>query len=115
MRRAIFIAAEAWRQYYGQMATGKNENPDAKLDFKIPSTGQIVTLPGYTAKVQKGQDGDYTIYVGPNGEQYDNLQYAYEAMKEARCNTAEKTSAIDSLRHLLKDFTESYSARICLG
>ena len=29
MRKAIFLAAEAWRQHYGQLATGRKDNPDA--------------------------------------------------------------------------------------
>ena len=47
MRKAIFLAAEAWRQHYGHLATG-NENPDAKLTLKLPSTGQTVTLYGWS-------------------------------------------------------------------
>ena len=92
MRKAIFLAAEAWRQHYGQLATGRNENPDAKLTFKLPSTGQTVTLDGWSTEVQQGEDGDHTVYISPDGERYNNLHYAYEATKEANCSTAEKNN-----------------------
>jgi len=109
MRKAIFLAAEAWRQHYGQLATGRNDNPDAKLDFKIPSTGETVTLEGWSTEVQQGEDGDYTVYISPDGERYDSIQYAHDAIQEAKWNSAEKTTAIHAMRRLLVEFKESHS------
>ena len=109
MRKAIFLAAEAWRQHYGQLATGRNENPDAKLTFKLPSTGQTVTLEGWSTEVQQGEDGDHTVYISPDGERYNNLHYAYEATKEANCSNAEKTIAIHAMRRLLAEMKEGHS------
>ena len=74
MRKAIFLAAEAWRQHYGQLATGRKDNPDAKLDFKLPSTGETVTLPGWRTETRQGENGDYLIYISPEGEAFDSLQ-----------------------------------------
>jgi len=39
MRKAIYLAAEAWRQAYNRASTGIEGDPDAKLEFKLPSTG----------------------------------------------------------------------------
>ena len=109
MRKAIFPAAEAWRQYYGQMATGSNENPEAKLDFKLPSTGETITLQGWTTEVLQGENGDYTVYISPDGERFDSIQYAHDAMEEARSNSAEKTTALHAMRRLLSEFKEGHS------
>ena len=94
MRKAIFLAAEAWRQHYGQLATGTKDNPDAKLDFKLPSTGETVTLPGWRTEVRQGDTGDYTVYISPQGESFDSLQYAHDAIKEASWNSFEKNAAL---------------------
>ena len=67
MQKAIFLAAEAWRQHYGMLATGRNDNPDAKLDFKLPSTGETVTLDGWRTEVRNGDTGDYIVYISPEG------------------------------------------------
>ena len=83
MRKAIFLAAEAWRQHYGQLATGRKDNPDAKLDFKLPSTGETVTLPGWRTETRQGDNGDYLVYISPEGEAFDSLQYAHDAIKQA--------------------------------
>jgi hypothetical protein len=109
MRKAIFLAAEAWRQHYGHLATGRNENPDAKLDFKLPSTGEIITLEGWHTEVRQGDAGDYTVYVSPDGDVFDSLQYAHDAIQATRCNTAEKTNAIQAMRRLLVEFKEGHS------
>ena len=74
MRKAIFLAAEAWRQHYGQLATGRKDNPDAKLDFKLPSTGETVTLPGWRTETRQGDNGDYVVYISPEGEAFDSLE-----------------------------------------
>ena len=67
MRKSIFLAAEAWRQHYGQLATGKNDTPVANLDFQLPSTGETITLPGWRTEVRQGDTGDYTVYINPEG------------------------------------------------
>ena len=108
MRKAIFLAAEAWRQHYGQLATGTKDNPDAKLDFELPSTGETVTLPGWRTEVRQGDSGDYTVYISPQGESFDSLQYAHDAIKEPSWNTSEKNAALRAMRRLLADFQEGH-------
>ena len=109
MRKAIFLAAEAWRQHYGQLATGRSENPAAKLDFNLPSTGETVTLEGWRTEVRQGVTGDYTVYISPDGETFDTLQYAHDAMEDVSRNSAEKTNAIQAMRRLLVEFKEGHS------
>ena len=109
MRKAIFLAAEAWRLHYGQLATGRKENPDSKLDFKLPSTGETVTLPGWSTVARQGETGDYYVYISPEGEAFDSLEYAYDAIKQASVNTHEKTQAIRAMSRLLADFKEGHS------
>ena len=91
MRKAIFLAAEAWRQQ--QLTTGRKDNPDAKLDFKLPSTGETVTLPGWRTETRQGENGDYLVYISPEGEAFDSLQYAHDAIKQASMNSHEKMRA----------------------
>ena len=109
MRKAIYLAAEAWRQHYGQLATGRSENPDAKLDFKLPSTGETITLEGWRTEVRQGATDDFTVYISPEGESFDSLQYAHDAIQGMSCNTAEKGNAIQVMRRLLVDFKEGHS------
>ena len=61
MRKSIFLAAEAWRQHYGQLATGSADNPEAKLDFKLPSTGETITLEGWQTETRQGEQGDHVV------------------------------------------------------
>ena len=108
MRKAIFLAAEAWRQHYGQLATGTKDNPDTKLDFELPSTGETVTMPGWRTEVRQGDIGDYTVYISPQGESFDSLQYAHDAIKEASWNSSEKNAALRAMRRLLADFQKGH-------
>ena len=108
MRKAIFLAAEAWRQHYGQLATGKSENPDAKLDFNLPSTGETITLKGWRSEIRQGDNGDYTVYISPEGESFDSLQYAHDSIQEVSCNSLEKTQAIQAMRCLLAENKEGH-------
>ena len=51
MRKAIYLAAEAWRQHYGHTATHRTMTTGAKLDFELPN-GEMVTLPGWSERKQ---------------------------------------------------------------
>ena len=109
MRKSIFLAAEAWRQHYGQLATGRNDNPEAKLDFKLPSSGNTVTLEGWRTEVRQGESGDYTVYISPDGEEFESLQYACEVTELAQSTSAEKSTALHAVRRLLAEFKEGHS------
>ena len=65
MRKAIFLAAEAWRQHYGQLATSPEMGTTStKIDFELPS-GEVVTLPGRSTREKSDADGTHTVYVTP--------------------------------------------------
>ena len=53
--------------------------------------------------------GDYTVYISPDGECFDSLQYAHDAIQGMSCNTAEKSNARRAMRRLLVDFKEGHS------
>ena len=109
MRKAIFLAAEAWRRAYDRLGTGKHETPDAKLDFKLPSTGETVTLDGWHREVRQGENGDYTVYISPEGVPYDSIQYAMGTVESMTPDTVEKSNAIHVMRRLLSEFKEGHS------
>ena len=102
MRKAIHLAAKSWRQNYGLLASGRKDDPDDKLVFKLPSTGETVTLPGWRTETQHGDDGDYQVYINPDGYAYDSLEYAYDAIKKANNISHGKTQAVRAMSRLLK-------------
>ena len=56
MRKNIYLAAEGWRQHYGQLATHQSMESSTKLDFELPS-GEVVTLPGWSTREKVVQTG----------------------------------------------------------
>ena len=64
----------------GSSRLAKNQNADAKLRFKLPSTGETVTLAGWRTEIRQGDSGDYIVYINPEGEALDSLQYAHDAV-----------------------------------
>ena len=82
MRKAIYLAAEAWRKHYGQAATAESE-PAAALTYVIPGSGQQVVMPGWSEVQREGE----TVYLSPDGEEYDTIEYAHQA-SSSRKSTA---------------------------
>jgi len=70
MKRAIWLTAEAWRRYYGQVSLPSADTDTAAPQFKLPS-GKVVALPeGWRSEVQDGQ----VTYVDPDGTSYSDRE-----------------------------------------
>ena len=107
MRKAIYLAAEAWRQHYGHTATHRAMTTGAKLDFELPN-GEKVTLPGWSERKQVTSDGvEVVVYVSPEGEEFDSLTYASEALKHTKSG-ASRSDALKAMSKLLIDFKEGH-------
>ena len=66
MRRTIWLAAEAWRRYYGQAKTTSVGSSTVAPQFKLP-TGTVITLPqGWRTERREDQE----MYVDPDGTAY---------------------------------------------
>ena len=85
MRKAIYLAAEAWRRAYGQLAT-HTAKPD--------SVGETVVMDGWSRSERDGAD----VYVGPEGDEYDAIAYAYEAFKSAKSGGAHLSAVTKALQ-----------------
>jgi hypothetical protein len=109
MRKAIYLAAEAWRQHYGQTATHRSAATAAKVDFRL-SSGEVVTLPEWTQRKQITADGvEYCVYVNPEGEEFDSLTYASEALKAAPGHAGQRSDALKAMSKLLSELQEGHS------
>ena len=86
---AIYLAAEAWRQAYGQIATQRDIDESTSLQTcKLPS-GITVVLLGWHEK----RRGDADVFVGPDGEELDSLQLAAEQVERSKKGRARSESA----------------------
>ena len=66
MRRTIWLAAESWRRYYGQVKNTAVGSNSVAPQFKLP-TGTIITLPqGWQTEQRDGQQ----VYLDPDGATY---------------------------------------------
>ena len=43
----------------------------------------------WITEVQQDENGDYTVYINPEGERFDSLQFAHDAVQQANSNSAE--------------------------
>ena len=80
----------------------------SSLEFTC-NIGESITLEGWRTEIRQGDAGDYTVYISPEGESFDSLQYAHDAIQNISCNTAEKTTALAAMRCLLVEFKEGHS------
>ena len=106
MRKATHLAAEAWRQHYGQTATNRSAVTAAKADFRLPG-GEVVTLPGWAQRKQTTANG--VECVQPEGEELDSLTYASEALKAAPGHAGQRSDALKAMSNLLSDIQEDHS------
>ena len=93
MRKAIYLAAEVWRREYGQPET-QAEVPASKITYQPPETGENVTMDGWSLVKR----GEATVYVGPDGDEYDTLEYAHKAFEEAKSSTGNFAALTKSTR-----------------
>ena len=82
MRKAIYLAAEAWRREYGQLETVARP-PDSCVAYTLPATGDAVLMTGWTREKR----GDIDIYISPDGEEFECIEYAYKAFEDAKATS----------------------------
>ena len=92
MRKAIYLGAESWRRAYGQLAT-HGTKPESVVTFTLPS-GETVPMDGWSHFQRDGAD----VYVGPEGDEYDALEYAYEAFQSAKAGGAHLSAVTKALQ-----------------
>ena len=102
-RAAIFLANEAWRQAYGQLATQPPEDEHSRLTYTLTS-GDTAVLHGWREGTRDGQK----VYEGPDGREYDSVAFAEEALRQARSGVSGSAagSAITVLRRLRRELQE---------
>ena len=102
MKHATWLAAEAWRQAYGQVATqgATATQSTASVQYKLPQ-GATVTLDGW----REERRGDATVYVGPDGQEGGSVQYAYEAMSSDKKGG---DAALRAMSRLVHDFQQGF-------
>ena len=103
MRGAMFLAHEAWRQAYGQLATQPFEDEQSRLAYTLPN-GHSVVLHGWREGTRDGK----AVYEGPDGQEYDAVTFLEEATRQARSNgnRAAVGSAATVLRHLCTELQD---------
>ena len=105
MKKAIYLAAQAWRQAYGQVATQRVEPDQLSLLFKLPS-GETLVLEGWHEV--KRDDG--RVYISPDGQEFDSLQYAAEAFQlECRGTQNSQGATLRAMTKLLKELQEGHA------
>ena len=100
MRKAIYLGAEAWRRKYGQLAT-HCEKPPSIVTFTLPG-GQSVAMDGWTHDRRDGAD----VYIGPEGDEYDTIGYAYEAFQAGKAGG----NSLSAVTRALQNFKEGGAA-----
>jgi len=70
MRRTIWLAAESWRRYYGQVKGTVVGSTSVTPQFKLP-TGALITLPqGWHMELREGRE----VYIDPDGASYTSQE-----------------------------------------
>ena len=104
IRKAMWLAGEAWRQAYGQLATQEVGAEPSRLAYTFPS-GVTVNLP--TGWREFERDG-IKVYESPDGFEYDSLDLLEEQLKQGseggHCATAGNAAAV--LRRVCTDLQE---------
>ncbi|CAK0850189.1 unnamed protein product, partial [Prorocentrum cordatum] len=96
MRKSIYLAAESWRRRYGQADTAESA-PAASITYAVPGTGEQVAMPGWREVQREGE----TVYVSPDGEEFDTIEYAHQAFQIANASGSslrDVTKALNKLR-----------------
>ncbi|CAK0817607.1 unnamed protein product, partial [Prorocentrum cordatum] len=96
MRKSIYLAAESWRRRYGQ-ADAAESAPTASITYAAPGTGQQVAMPGWREVQREGE----TVYVSPDGEEFDAIEYAHQAFQIANASGGslrDATKALNKMR-----------------
>ena len=97
VRRSIWLAAESWRRFYGQMASHEEATGATLLQFQLPQ-GPAVQLPqGWSEQLQNpGQKS----YIDPNGNSYSESEMVEVAIAMLEQSAEPKTKK--ALQHVIK-------------
>lgn len=98
---------EAWRVYYGQTATHRQTGTSSKLDLKLPHGDQDLPS-GWSRRTEAHPEGDVTVYVSPDGNEYDSLSFAYESVRPLTGKPGEKSEALKAMTKLLHEYKEGH-------
>ena len=85
MRKAIYLAAESWRQAYGQVAVQQHTDAVAALQYKLPNGNNII-FEGWSEE----RDGDLVVFKSPDGKEFTSLTDAAEYLTRDACHGAGK-------------------------
>ena len=105
MRRAIYLAAEAWRRAYGQLETVARP-PDSFVAYTLPANGEVVLMTGWSREKR----GDIDVYTSPDGEEYDCIEYAYKAFEDAKARSGNFGFLARTLNHIKEGCSEEAPA-----
>ena len=108
MCKAIFLAAEAWRCFYGQTSTHSHSSVTSKLDFEMPAGNQILPT-GWSQRSELGPNGHSTVYVSPDGAEYDSLSFTQKFLTSASGSAGARSQALRVMGKLLRDYKEGHS------
>ena len=77
VRRAIYLAADSWRRFYGQMQRHSEGTGTAVVQFQLPNGKQVDLPEGWSRRFNAPGEA---CYVDPNG-----ILYTGEEMPEVAC------------------------------
>ena len=97
VRKAMWLAGEAWRQAYGQLATQDLEDEPCSITYTFPDGATVALPPGWREGVRDGK----TVYESPTGQEYDSLDLLEDQLKRCRSGQGNASSgtAVTALRH----------------
>ena len=104
VRKAMWLAGEAWRQAYGQSTFQEVGDESARVQY-IFKDGVEVTLPAGWRRT--GRDGS-AVYESPEGVEYDSLEFLEEQLQQGRSGqaSAATSAATGALSNFCKHLQE---------
>ena len=77
VKKATFLAAQAWRRHYGQMDTAVADASVAPLTYTLPDGGTVM-LKGWRKELRDNAE----VCLGPDGQEYNQLEHAAQAFAQ---------------------------------
>ena len=101
----MYLACEAWRRHYGQLQT-QAKAPDCSITYTLPGSGEHVAMPAWS-QVQRGSE---VVYVGPDGDEYESIDYARKAIEDARNGSGNFSALTKALNGIKEGCSEETPA-----